>query len=184
MAKKEKILETTLKLIAINGLNGSPMSKIAKESGVATGTIYHHFESKEAIINAIYLNKKKDFQQILAQHNSSEESIKSVFSNIWKGFYSYFVNNPLIFQFTQQISHSPIITEEVKAEGATYYQSIFDFYQDGIDQGVFIDMDLIIMGQLIFGNIISLVELQLNGTEITTHKLQQAITYSWRAILK
>ena len=50
MTKKEKILETTLQLIAKNGLNASPMSMIAKEANVATGTIYHHFKSKEEIM--------------------------------------------------------------------------------------------------------------------------------------
>jgi AcrR family transcriptional regulator len=76
VTKKEKILETTLQLIAKNGLNASPMSMIAKEADVATGTIYHHFKSKEEIINEIYLNKKKDFKRILDVYEGQDLSTK------------------------------------------------------------------------------------------------------------
>jgi len=39
--KKEQILEGTMALIAIEGVSGSPMSKIAKNIDIAVGTIYH-----------------------------------------------------------------------------------------------------------------------------------------------
>lgn len=182
VVKREKILNKTLQLIAQNGLNGCPMSMIGKEAGVATGTIYHHFKSKEEIINEIYLNKKKDFKKILDKYEDERLSIKQKFILIWTDFYTYFTENPLIFRFTQQISYSPIITQEVKAEGELYYHSIFVFFQKGIDEGVFVDMDLALMAQLIFGNIMSLVELNINGLNVTDRTLKDAISYSWRGI--
>ena len=184
VTKKEKILDTTLQLIAQNGLQGSPMSMIAKEADVATGTIYHHFKSKEEIINAIYLNKKKDFKKILDKYEDDTLSFEKKFVLIWTDFYNYFVNNPLIFTFTQQISFSPIITAEVKTEGESYYSSIYVFFQKGVDQGQFVDIDLLLMSQMIFGNVVSLVELKLNGLEVTNKILKDAIKYSWRAVKK
>ena len=184
MTKKQKILEVTLQLIAQNGLSGSPMSLIAKEADVATGTIYHHFKSKEEIINAIYLNKKKDFKLILDQYEHCDLSAEEKFIGIWKDFYTYFIDNPLIFVFTQQISFSPIITDEVKAEGETYYAYIFEYFQTEIKKGTFINMDVMVMTQLIFGNIMSLVELKLGGLNVTKTIVKDAITYSWRAVKK
>lgn len=182
--KKEQILNTTLALIAKKGISGSPMSLIAKESGIAIGTIYHHYKSKDEIINALYLKKKEDFQTLLSEFLPSDLTIEQKFTGIWKSFYFYFVNNPLNFRFSQQIGSSPIITPETKAEGQTYYAAIFDFYQEGIDRGIFVDMDTIIMGQLQFSNIMSMVELAIEGADITEEKLQEAMAYSWRAILK
>ncbi len=182
MDKRDQILETTLALIATKGLNGSPMSLIAKESGVAIGTIYHHFKSKEEIINVIYLNKKKNFKLIFDRYENKDLTFKNHFEYVWHDTYTFFIENPLIFQFTQQIGNSPIITPEVKEAGQTYFKSFFDFYQEGIDQGIFIKIDLTIMGQLIFGNILSLVELKINGTPITNKTVKEAINFSWRAI--
>lgn len=184
MTKKEKILKVTLELIAKNGLNGSPMSLIAKEADVATGTIYHHFKSKSQIINAIYLNKKRDFKRILDHYEDDYFTVEEKFIGIWSDFYHYFINNPLIFAFTQQISFSPIITEEVKAEGETYYHSIFDFFSIGIQNNTFQKMDVAVMTQFIFGNILSLVELKLGGLAVTNNILKDAIAYSWRAVKK
>ena len=184
MSKKELILDTTLKLIAENGLNASPMSLIVKTSGVSTGTIYHHFKSKEEIINQIYLNKKKDFKNILEQNRNKKLNFKKEFKSIWLDFYRYFSENPLIYSFTQQISFSPIITDEVKREGEQFYQYIFEFFQKGIDKNKIIDMDLKLIVQLVLSNILSLVDLKMNGVIITNKMLQDAIKYSWRGIKK
>ena len=48
--KRKSILDSTLELIRQNGFQGTPISLIAKNAGVAAGTIYHYFENKEAII--------------------------------------------------------------------------------------------------------------------------------------
>jgi len=52
--KRETVLNSTLALIRQYGFHGTPMSMIAKHAGVAAGTIYHYFESKDALINALY----------------------------------------------------------------------------------------------------------------------------------
>lgn len=47
--KRKAILETTLELIRQYGLQGTPISLIAKNANVAAGTIYRYFQNKEAI---------------------------------------------------------------------------------------------------------------------------------------
>ena len=51
--KKQAIFESTLALIRDHGFHGAPMSLVAKNAGVAAGTIYHYFESKEALLKAV-----------------------------------------------------------------------------------------------------------------------------------
>ena len=57
MNSNEKIaavFASTLKLIQTNGFHGTPMSKIAQESDVAIGTIYHYFPSKDDLIFGLF----------------------------------------------------------------------------------------------------------------------------------
>ena len=54
--KRETILAAALRLIARLGLHNTPMSAVAREAGVAAGTLYLYFPSKEAMINALYLD--------------------------------------------------------------------------------------------------------------------------------
>src|SRR5215213_8038804 len=58
--KREAILTAALRLIARLGLHAAPMSAVAREAGVAAGTLYLYFPSKEAMINALYLDLLED----------------------------------------------------------------------------------------------------------------------------
>jgi hypothetical protein len=184
MTKKDIILNTTLKLIAEKGINGSPMSLIVKESGISTGAIYHYFKSKEDIINTLYINKKKDFKLILDKYEQKNLKFKTEFKGIWTDIYQYFINDPLIYSFTQQINFSPIIKEDVRIKGEKYYKYIYVFFEKGIKKGKLIPMDVNLMTQMTFGNIMSLLDLNYKGIKISKQMLQEAIEYSWRGIKK
>ena len=185
MTKRERILGTMLEMVAKNGIQATPMSLIAKSAEVATGTIYHHFKSKEEILNAAYLEKKKDFQEIIEKSLKGETSVELRFKSMWMGIYEYYIQQPLVFRFTQQTSSTPIITKESREKGFSYYQGALDFFREGIDAGIFIEMNVVLMAELIHGNICTLVEMELNEEiEASAEILAGAIKFSWRAILK
>ena len=50
---REKILDATAAMLVAHGTQAS-MSKIAKQAGVATGSLYNHFENKDVLIRAVY----------------------------------------------------------------------------------------------------------------------------------
>jgi TetR/AcrR family fatty acid metabolism transcriptional regulator len=52
--KSELILDAALKVIAEYGFHGSRISLIAKEAGVADGTIYLYFKNKEDILVSLF----------------------------------------------------------------------------------------------------------------------------------
>ena len=54
MDTKEKIILATLELAAQNGLGSVSMSQIAEKLGIRKPSLYNHFESKEAMIEAMY----------------------------------------------------------------------------------------------------------------------------------
>src|SRR5215203_2564488 len=58
--KRQAILAAALRLIARLGLHAAPMSAVARDAGVAAGTLYLYFPSKEAMINALYLEVLED----------------------------------------------------------------------------------------------------------------------------
>ncbi len=52
-ARRERILDAAAKLIVANGLQCS-MAAIAEAAGVATGSIYNYFKSKDDLIRGVY----------------------------------------------------------------------------------------------------------------------------------
>ncbi len=51
------ILEGAMKVFAENGFHKSQVSRIAKEAGVADGTIYLYFKKKEDILTSLFQEK-------------------------------------------------------------------------------------------------------------------------------
>lgn len=50
MNRKEAILEAAIRLFAEKGYNETPTSEVARTAGVAEGTVFHYFKTKEGIL--------------------------------------------------------------------------------------------------------------------------------------
>lgn len=61
---RSDILLAASKLFIIKGFDGTSVTDIIKEVGIAKGTLYHHFESKEEIMDELIAMKT---QSIIAQ---------------------------------------------------------------------------------------------------------------------
>ena len=58
MDKRQQILDAALKLFVEYGFHGTPTSLIAKEAGVANGTLFHYFSTKDELVVALYSSIK------------------------------------------------------------------------------------------------------------------------------
>ncbi|MBI3134934.1 MAG: TetR/AcrR family transcriptional regulator [Bacteroidetes bacterium] len=183
--KRTKILNTMLDLVVKQGIQATPMSQVVKQSGVAAGTIYHHFASKEEIINELYLNLKKEFGSTLSNQVDLNTSYKTQFFQIWTNLYDYFCENETAFHFAEQIGHCTMITPETKQKGELYYLPVIEFFANGIAQNQLREMDLKLMSNLIYGNVVTAVQLTLSGELIMTKdRLQTVIQSSWDSVAK
>jgi len=52
--RHEQIMEAALRVFAKKGFTGASNKDIAREAGITPGLIYHYFESKEALLKAIF----------------------------------------------------------------------------------------------------------------------------------
>jgi len=94
-------------LVARHGLHGASMAAIAKEAGVATGTAYVHYESKEQLMLAAYLEVKRDMgEAILGRHDPSA-SPHDRFIELWLGVHRYLAADPDRARFMVQMDSSP-----------------------------------------------------------------------------
>ncbi|WP_370067688.1 TetR/AcrR family transcriptional regulator [Mycobacterium sp. MAA66] len=51
--RKQRILEVAERLVARNGWRNTSLAQIAREAGVSPAGLLHHFESKEALLDAV-----------------------------------------------------------------------------------------------------------------------------------
>lgn len=178
--KKEAVLHSTLELISELGVHNTPMSKIAKHADVAVGTIYHHFDSKDEILNELYLEIKKEFGERCQAALDKSQTPKEAFSEIFKAVYHFYTENPLKFIFCEQVAFTPIITKETEEKSQAYYQSVIEFLKEEIEKGTFRKLPIDLFGQMLYGNIKTLIQMKLTEDEkVTDEMLEEAIHTSW-----
>ena len=54
-SKQQKIVETAIKMFAEKGYANTPTSEIAKKAGVAEGTIFRHYGTKDNLLLSVIL---------------------------------------------------------------------------------------------------------------------------------
>ena len=171
-----------LELVVEQGIHATPMSQLARESNVAIGTIYHHFESKEKIIEDIYQMIFKDFGVVLMT-NLPDTSYKEQFETMWLNLYNYYITNPLAFKFTEWVAVPPLISQDMVERTKPYLENIKAFFLRGILEGHLKNVHLRMILQIANGNVIAAVRLKDKGElPMNKQQIQDAIRISWDAI--
>ncbi|MCU0435522.1 MAG: TetR/AcrR family transcriptional regulator [Bacteroidia bacterium] len=181
--KKLAILDATLRLIRNNGFHNAPMSQVAKEAGVGTGTIYHHFVSKESIIAALYAQQKELMGRALMRGDKPGDNYRERFFRFWMNLYKHFVNHPDGFLFLEQYSNSPYITGSTRQDNEHFYAPVVAFITQGVKNGILRNMDPELLVALIYGNITTCVKLHLSGQiKMNPARLKQAAQATWDGV--
>lgn len=141
-SKKSLILDAALNLFTVTGFHSTSTAAIAREAGVATGTLFHHFATKEALIEDLYRNIKQELAAVLSQGMVAAEGQPSL-PTIWTNGVSWLVLNPQKLAFILLCSHSLYFDKE-KQMGI--WQEELGFFTEllskGIERGVVKDLSI------------------------------------------
>ncbi len=112
--KKNKILKTALRLFARNGLRETTTSQIAREAGVANGTLFHYFPTKDDIIDTLFLlcsiNAERYYRKGLEKH----KSIKGKFMQLLRNWLDFALDHTDQYLFINLYLTSTYLSKEEK----------------------------------------------------------------------
>jgi TetR/AcrR family transcriptional repressor of multidrug resistance operon len=95
-------------LVARNGLHGTSMAAVAAEAGVATGTAYVHYDSKDELVVAAYLELKRALGAAAVQDLDPAAPPAERFRTMWRSTYEFLAAEPERARFLAQIDSSPL----------------------------------------------------------------------------
>jgi AcrR family transcriptional regulator len=72
---RQAILEAAMRVFGSMGFRDAKIADIATEAGVATGTLYNYFSSKEEIFQSILDDGRERLQKLLAECESIEDPL-------------------------------------------------------------------------------------------------------------
>ena len=182
-SKVERIFKATFELIAEKGIHNTPVSAISKRSGVATGTLYHYFESKEKLINALYVSLKEGMLKAIMAGVDAESGYKARFFRIWMNYYDYLMGNPEILSFVEQCSNTPIITDDTQKKAESILAPLLEFFESGIEDGILSQDNVYLVVSLFHGTVVSLAKLQHTGRLGATDEEKRSVAeFCWNGM--
>jgi AcrR family transcriptional regulator len=151
MDKRERILKAALKLFNTYGFDNTPTARISKEAGVATGTLFNYFNTKEDLINSLYLNCKDSLIRRLTHGIDQEKTFRSKLKKIYVNYLGWGIDNTDEFLFFQQFCNSPYIGELTRKEGLSKFNSLLELISEGMENEIIKNVSLNYINAVILG---------------------------------
>jgi len=167
--KRKAILDSSLELIALNGFHGTSMKQIASNADVAAGTIYVYFENKNVLIHQLFIEIRKELNEVVYGGFDSEIGFKENFMTLWNQVLDYYLEYPLKYNFLEQFSNSPFINDVILEEGTQALAPAYSLFRDAQKDGIVINLPISILIALTHGPIVALVKMNQIG-EINIEK--------------
>ncbi|MBU2621929.1 MAG: TetR family transcriptional regulator [Proteobacteria bacterium] len=135
--KYHRILEAAVKVFAEQGFYQSTISQIAREAGVADGTIYLYFKNKDDILVQFFNYKTKQvFDSFREEVNKADNSFDKL-RNLIRRHLEEFQNDRNMAVLYQAETHqnSRLVEEQIKEMSKLYLDIVSEIVERGQDEG-------------------------------------------------
>lgn len=156
------IFESAIKIFSKNGYNGATMDAIAADAGVAKGTLYYHFKSKEEIFKYIVeegmklLTQKIDFDS--KKEKNALDKIKILCKAQWGLVYE---NRDFIKVVMSQLWGQEIRQLELREYIKSYITYTQNYLEQCMQEGSIKKCDSFFLAYTLFGTICSVAVYEL-----------------------
>ncbi|WP_261300910.1 TetR/AcrR family transcriptional regulator [Paenibacillus andongensis] len=148
------ILEGALKVFAEHGFHKSQVSRIAKEAGVADGTIYLYFKKKEDILTSLFQEKLGELVEKLNHGLNDQMTAREALHKVCEIHFSVLEGNIHLAYLTQiELRQSDLeLRKEIGLALKRYIILIENILEKGKKDGSFRpDFEVKLVRLLIFG---------------------------------
>jgi AcrR family transcriptional regulator len=113
--KRELILDAALDLFEERGFHGTAVPLVAERAGVGAGTLYRYFESKEALVNALYQRWKGLLGRSIMNDFPVGAAGRQQFHWFWNKMRDFAEMHPKAFAFLEFHAHAPYLDDTSRA---------------------------------------------------------------------
>ena len=180
-------MAAALDCFTAKGFSETTMSDIQERSGASMGSIYHHFESKEHLAAALYLEGLKgihgEIRRVVAESEQAEEGIKGLI----RAYVDWFVEHPDLGHYLFQgmgAQYLEVEGEAIREETAQLRRDLARWLRPHIESGEIADLPSELYGPLMLGPTREFLQQWLArrnpaGLDKSTQALADA---AWRAL--
>jgi len=178
--KRDAILNAMLDVVVERGLHEAPMSLISERSGASAGVIYHHFASKEEIIQAVYERVRALKRTSLLEGYSPEMDAKEAFIRVSMNAYRFYHKHLRELRFLDQYENAGFVCPPDKNSQPDKERAEFERrFSSRSKGGVLNDLPPEVIQELTFGLVARLAK---QPRKLTPRVLRSVAEKVWEAV--
>ena len=139
--KRNAILSAATEVFAERGLSAAT-SAISSAAGVAEGTLFTYFKTKDDLINALYREIKLELADAMMSDFPRRAGIRERLQHVWNRYLAWGIKNPSQHKVLQQMTVWGGLTKESKHAGVAPFLEIEKMAEAAVAQHVFLDRPL------------------------------------------
>jgi AcrR family transcriptional regulator len=176
--KREQLLEASIDLFAKEGFWNTPTSRIAKHAGVATGTLFNYFPTKDALIDAVYMRIMDEWADYVMEGYPNDGDIKRCLGHLWYRVIDWGVHNPQRYALKQQLHLSDLLSPESLNRKTDQLTVINALIQAGFEAKLFKEISIDYFVSIVMADLDATVRYAV-ANEIRGMSLSRLITVSF-----
>ncbi len=183
VSKSERIIDAALAVFDEVGYGAAPMPVIAQRAGIAVGSIYRYFASKEALANALYRREKAALALDVLADVDQAATAAAMFRQMWLGLGHFAAAHRAGLCFLELHHHAAYLDDESRALARSIDERLAEFVRSWQQVGAVRDgaPDLLI-AQTIGGFVGALRYLQSTGQPITAQLGVDTLASAWAVL--
>jgi AcrR family transcriptional regulator len=137
--KRNSILLAATRVFAERGLS-APTAAITKVAGVAEGTLFTYFKTKDELVNVLYRELKLELADAMMSGFPRKTSVRHRLQHVWNQYVEWGVANSTQHKALRQIEVWGGLTVESRRAGSAPFAEIQTMAEDAVAQRIIKDL--------------------------------------------
>jgi AcrR family transcriptional regulator len=182
--KVEIIFKASLKLIRKEGIAGVTMSKLAAKAGMATGTLYIYFRSKEELLRKLYERLNQESAARFMKGYDTGQPFHPGLKLVWLNYLKHRIEHHDESVFLEQYYRSPYISGDELQMAESMKEPVLEMIRRGKTEKLIredVDDEMLFLAML--GFIRELADEHVTGVYLLNNeRIEKAFQINWEAI--
>lgn len=179
---KELIARTSLKLFVEKGITETTIRDIATAAGLAEGTLYRHFESKDELAWELFHTNYTAFARELDRLQQKYATLKDKLAAMIRQFCTFFDRDPVLFTYLLLAQHAQL--KKVTPEMATAVTVLQKVIAQGMARREVPETNVELAAAMVMGVVLQVAVFKVYGriTQDLTTLSDTLVAASWRVL--
>jgi AcrR family transcriptional regulator len=183
--KRNAILEAATRLFAERGLATAPTSTISNWAGVAEGTLFTYFRTKDDLIKSLYREIKLELADAMMSDFLRKKNVRTRRRHVWDRCVKWGIANPEQRKVLAQLQVSEVLTKESREAGSAPFVEFQTMIRDAIEQRLFRnDLPVELISKSLAALVEATIDLTASNSSKTKHSRDSGFQMFWSGVTK